>query len=625
MLTGFQYRDSVRVDAVRRIRRFSTALAILATLSWVLTLGAPAVAGETPPWFDALADVEPLTAEAEEALVGYAAGAFIDPSVPPELPPSLVSDRLPRMVFASLSDGNGPAKVVRGAGHGVAEALRRLLEARDPDASVRWVKIDVVRDVVRETGLSPERSLNLPHDLYGLAFEPEVGTAFLPGELVAKTLVDAGQRLRLKAIAAQLDVVSQAEALGRAAGMRSLVAYRFSTSSYFSDATSVIPLYRDHPVEEVTPELLLEAARQGGEYLKRAVRRDGRFVYSYQPRTDDVSKRYNILRHAGTTYSMLELYEVTGDEELLKAAERALEYLVGQIETCPLSAETGGDPEAVCVYEKGFVKLGGNALTIIALAKYAEVTGSTRQMRLIERLALWMLATQSDDGEFIAHKVRHDGELDDHISQYYPGEALLALLRASRLRDARRQSTVADDRWLDAAAEGARWLIEVRDRRVPDDRLNHDHWLLYALNELYRRRPEPLFLEHARRTTGAILGLQNRRPIYPDWLGSYYVPPRSTPTATRSEGLAAAYFLERDFGTPERAAELLDGLKLGVRFQLGTQLGPESVLYLPAPQRALGGFRRSLDNYEIRIDYVQHNISALLLLRRILLDAQSQD
>ena len=127
-----------------------------------------------------------------------------------------------------------------------------------------------------------------------------------------------------------------------------------------------------------------------------------------------------------------------------------------------------------------------------------------------------------------------------------------------------------------------------------------------------------LYLEHAARTTRAILRLQNRRPPYPDWRGSYYNPPRSTPTATRSEGLAAAYLLTRDFGQAAEAARLLEGLELGVRFQLGTQFGPESVLYLPDPRRALGGFRRGLNHYEIRIDYVQHNISALLLLRRIL-------
>ncbi len=596
-------------------------LKLAPTVLALLCLAAiPAVAESAPPWFDRLIDVEPLPPAAEQELARVVSSSFLEPASPQPLPPILRQDRTPRMIFASYSDGRSPARVVRGAGQGARAAIKRLLEQRGEAPPARWVKVDVVRDVVRETGLAPDRPLNLPRSLFGLAFEPGVGAAFLPGELVAQTLVDSSQQLRLKKIAARLDTVSQAEALGRAAVSRALDVYRFATSSYFSDGTEIVPLYRGHRrFEELTPELLLEAARRGGEYLTRAVGADGRFVYSYRPKTDEQRDKYNILRHAGTIYSMIELYEVTGDKRLLAAAERAIAYIGRTVKPCPGDAEI--DAGALCVVEKGFVKLGGNALAIIALVKHAEVTGSGAHLPLIERLGLWILATQSEAGEFVAHKVHQaTGKLDDHVSQYYPGEALLALLRGSQLRNTLHNSTMGGDRWLDAAARGARWLIEVRDRRVPDARLNHDHWLLYALNELHRRQPEPLYRAHAERTTGAILRLQNRRPPYPDWHGSYYHPPRSTPTATRSEGLAAAYLLQRDFGEKGEAAPLLEGLELGVRFQLGTQFGPESVLYLPDPRQPLGGFRRSLNNYEIRIDYVQHNISALLLLRRILLE-----
>ncbi len=40
-------------------------------------------------------------------------------------------------------------------------------------------------------------------------------------------------------------------------------------------------------------------------------------------------------------------------------------------------------------------------------------------------------------------------------------------------------------------------------------------------------------------------------------------------------------------------------------------------MYLPHPQRVIGCFRRSLTNFEIRIDYVQHNISSILSLYNI--------
>ena len=68
----------------------------------------------------------------------------------------------------------------------------------------------------------------------------------------------------------------------------------------------------------------------------------------------------------------------------------------------------------------------------------------------------------------------------------------------------------------------------------------------------------------------------------------------------------------RRHGERQEAIRILDTLQLGVRFQLQTQFRPESVMYLDNPQRAMGGFHASLTDYEIRNDYVQHNISALL-------------
>lgn len=591
--------------------RFRSRSSLIVRLAWLLLLTMPpGASAESPePWLDQLIGTEPLAPEHQEQLVRFVADALRDPGAPRRLPPALADDELPRMIFASVSDGEGPAQVTRGAGRGAAAAVRRLLErAGAPGEAARWIKVDLVRDVVREADLDPGRPLNLPRSLYGLAFDVATGLVFLPEELVVQTLVDSDQELRLANVGRRPGADEGVARLRELFTAGAITFYRFSTASYFVESGQVLPLYRGHRlVDRLTPELLLESARRGGEYLTRSVEADGSFVYSYRAKTDDVPDKYNVVRHAGTIYSMMELYEVTRDPELLAAAERAIGYLGRAALPCSGAAST-----ASCVVEDGYVKLGSNALAIVALAKHAEVTGSARHRELLESLAKWLLITQSDDGEFTVHKqAMGTGKRESFVSQYYPGEALLGLLRGAR-----------DDIWIDAAARGARWLIEVRDRGVPIERLNHDHWLLYALDDLHRARPEPIFLRHAERITEAILKSQNRQPAHLDWLGSYYRPPRSTPTATRTEGLTAAYRLQRDFGDPKAAAEILEAIELGIRFQLQTQFHPESALYLPAPQRALGGFHRSLTNYEIRNDYVQHNISSLLALRRILLEKQ---
>jgi len=302
---------------------------------------------------------------------------------------------------------------------------------------------------------------------------------------------------------------------------------------------------------------------------------------------------------------MLELYEITGETTLLQGVRRAIQYLLQSIHPCPTNEGVSS-----CVVERGYTKLGGNALAAIALAKYTELTHNQQYMPVMLDLGRWIQSAQSETGRFAIHKQSYPrGEVSDFVSRYYPGEALLAMTRIYALDP--------DEKWLDVAEAAALYLINGRDGGQSDSQLPHDHWLLYALNELYRYRPNPLYFSHALRVAKAIIQRQNLHPLYPDWLGSFYKPPRSTPTATRMEGLCTAYLLARDFGHLREAEAILKAMWLCAKFQLQTQFRPESVLYLNNPQRSLGGFHQSLTNYEIRIDYIQHNISSLLSLYRI--------
>jgi uncharacterized protein YyaL (SSP411 family) len=302
---------------------------------------------------------------------------------------------------------------------------------------------------------------------------------------------------------------------------------------------------------------------------------------------------------------MLELYEVTRDEAVRTAAERALAFLAAQAKKCPTV------PDAQCIVEAGEIKLGGNGLAILAIAKHAQVTGSEQYVGLASELARFVTSTQSAEGQFTIHKMDIDGSVDDFVSGYYPGEAIFGL--------ARLYEQDGNEAWITAAHRGALWLIEVRDGGKDISELDHDHWLLYALNELHAHNGDERYLIHARKITDAIVSLQHRelQNEYKAWNGGYYNPPRSTPTATRSEGLGAAIELFMRAGDGEFEAKARDALARGLAFELRTQLTPEKITSLGAESAGLGGFHESLGEYGVRIDYVQHNISALLGARRL--------
>ena len=513
-------------------------------------------------------------------------------------------DRQPRIVFLSVSDRQTTAKVFLGTGMGIARAIAHVLSKMDrlleTGYQPQWLKLDIVQDAIPLDGISWEKPLKLDRSLYGLAFDRESEIAFLPEELVAHTLVNEEQIIRPKNIAKYID--KEPDFLD----FINFKMYRFTSISWFNEGSNTVRLYRGHRLFNTVPRTeLLSAAIWGGKYLVKAVEPEGKLVYIYRPKTDEFPKKYNILRHAGTIYSMLELYEITAEREVLESAERALKYLFKSFHS--QDAEVG---DSTVVVEKGIVKLGGNALAAIALIKYIEVANNQDNLPIVLQLGKAIQHAQNETGEFVIQKQSYpEGETIKFVSEYYPGEAILALTRIYSLN--------SDEGWLDSAEAAALYLINVRDRDLSDSELLHDHWLLYGLNELYRYRQNPVYLNHALRMARAIAQSQNRQPDCADWRGSFYKPPRSTPTATRMEGLCAAYQLAKDFGNPEDVKLIKEAISLGISFQLQTQFRPESVLYLKNPERCLGGFHRSLTNLEIRIDYIQHNISSLLGWYRI--------
>jgi hypothetical protein len=571
-------------------------------------------ANERPPatiWFNDLEASPPLSPLAQEAVIRWVRTSLDGKlSGPGPLPENLTADKAPRLVFISVSDGRISAHVALGSGLGVVEAAGQALTFLSDEIprglEPRWIKLDLVTHAHSIDAADP--LLEIEKSLEGLAFSAKSGLALLPEQLVSRALLNDEQRLQSRYLSSYLkEKRLHGPGTQRLRDARDDERYRFSTASLFLEGQTVTPLYRGHrQFNQPSRGMLLEAAISGGSYLVRAVEPNGRFLYSYQADKDEARDKYNILRHAGTIYSMLELYQTTADPDLLNAAKKAIDYLLTAIESCTTQREAIN-----CVVEGGYTKLGGNALAAIAFAHYARVTGDPQYNETIRALGSWIVQSQRTNGSFAIHKqTQPEGTVTDFVSGYYPGEALLALLRIYALEPS--------DAWLEAAEKGAQYLIRIRDSGLAASDLPHDHWLLYALNELHRHRPKAEYADHAFAIATAIISAQNRNPRHPDWYGSFYKPPRSTPTATRMEGLSATYHLARRMDRAEDMRLILDALSMGATFQLHTQFRPESALYLPDPTQALGGFHRSLSTFEVRIDYVQHNISSLLALYRIM-------
>lgn len=578
-----------------------------AAVALVLLSCLVAAAQDKPVTLADAAAAAPLAPDDAAALARYVGERLHQSKSITPLPAALKADGEARVVFVSVSDGEESAHVAMSAARGAilaADGAIAGIAKSLPDASQRvWIKVDIVNRVEPLPTGATKLALGIRPSLDGL--ELAGGLALLPEELLGWHLVE-GSRFVEGSLYDYLDARPARAPVQDDHELRPV--RRFGCASFFLlDDHTPLPLYRGHRLfQRVTPDDLRAAADAAGAYLVRSVTETGRFQYSYRLDIDEVPREYNIVRHAGTIWSMLDLYRDTKDEDLLAAIDRAMRYLLAQIRPMKI-----GEQEVVGVVEDDEVSLGGNALAALALATYIEVTGNKDHLPILRVLGQSLRAAQAPGGRFVIQRQKFStGAVFYEDGPYAPGEAVFALLRV--------HDVDPDPALLDAAIRGARFLVTVRDADKLPEELPHDHWLLYALNALHAKRPDKLWVDHAIRLSRSIIEQQHKpgdTKVQPDAIGAW-AGARSTPAAVRSEGLLAAAAMLRRAGRPAEAAEFQNAATAAIAFQLRTQVWPESAMHCRNPRRAIGAFREDLGGVYVRIDFVQHNLSAIVELLR---------
>jgi hypothetical protein len=322
-----------------------------------------------------------------------------------------------------------------------------------------------------------------------------------------------------------------------------------------------------------------DQAYQSAVCLANLICEDGSFRYRYDARSGISRGGYNILRHAGAIWALLDTFRDTRDDRLLTGAQRATHYLLAS------SLRFFRIYRNVCICEENTIKLGGNALAALALLSVFEVTKEKLLLTLAEQLCQFMLDQRLEHGNLVHKRYFESGRISKFQSMYYTGEALLSILTLYQ--------HTQDRRWLDAARD-----IEAPLATEGYGIAEQSHWMLYALELLARFTPSPVYYSHA---VGIVTHILDN-PEYLTW-------ERSTPIACRTEGLLAFLRLpnpEKSDDTPLRA-RCIEQVEQNLARQITFRLADGAFIR--------GGNDRR--HHEVRIDYIQHNISSLLHYSRL--------
>ncbi len=498
------------------------------------------------------------------------------------------------VAFVSVTDGSFRARVFSACEYDLFDAMdsavRKAYEFIDSDnVNPLWLKVDFLnysKIVSHKAFLEHASDSREFFFKRGISFDADFQTALLEAQLNCTGVFDyKNYKINLNKLRDYYKLCNNDYFTEIPDNV-----IEFTTIGYICDENE--KCFKLYPDEEnygrrITQKLkksdIQDVIQQSSVYLSNAIDENGRFDYGVNPVNGFHFVTYNILRHAGTIWSIIMQYDTTKDKKLIPKIDSAIGYMIDSI-------EYSDDDHAHLVERKADeIKLGGDAVAIITLSTYMNVFGNDKYKELVRKIANSIVDAQEIDGSYY-HVLSFPGfqrkERDRIV--YYDGEATFALARA--------YSITKDEKYLRCAEKALDYFIENDYTRFGD------HWIAYAVNEVTMYNPAEKYLN---------FGLKNAN----DNLNRIYN--QDTTFHTFLELLMAAFELYQRIVKNKLSVSYMNKFNKEAFFKtifkrahymLNGYLYPEFAMYMQNPCEVAKTFCVRHDSYRIRIDDVQHYI-----------------
>jgi hypothetical protein len=366
--------------------------------------------------------------------------------------------------------------------------------------------------------------------------------------------------------------------------------YTYESLSFKSSLNKTpINLYRDRVLLDISTidnqKIYSSIALAKSWYLNN-INKTGFLEYMYYPSSDIYYLNKNHVRVLASIWALSELRLFFRNDSFDFSINKTLNYYLG------LSKEK---LNFTYININKDTKLAYNAFLILALINFEKFP---KRDELLRKLANGILSTQENDGSFNSYF-----ESDADTGQdYYPGEAMLALMKLYRI--------TKEERYL-KSIEKAFLYYRQYWRNKKNSALIPWHTMTYLL--LYNETKDPELIRFIFEMNDWLIPhYQITKSDYPDEIGGL---PRNEPKCSTSsylEGLNDAYLAARIVQDKKHVEKYGKAIRIGTRFILQTQFTEEDIFYVRNKNRSLGGFSQSLTDNYIRIDFVQHALFALM-------------
>ncbi len=368
----------------------------------------------------------------------------------------------------------------------------------------------------------------------------------------------------------------------------------------------------------ISAEQTRQAIELATSYLIKENDANGQFTYKVflSSLRSPKKQKYNILRHEGTMYALTQAWQQTPDKEIEATLDRSAQFLISNC-VAPIPGHKNmlgiwSLPEITGSNSPPQIKLGGAGLGLAALVSTEKILPGTISLGDLKKIGRFILFMQNRDGSFVTKFTPSEGGKDSlHVSQYYPGEAALGLLMLYKMD--------RSQHWLDAATKALAYLTKTRHMTTSDQ------WTLIACAKLLslNNYPENILprqktISYARQVSLAILEEQILYSNQKHLIGSFNKEGRTTPTATRVEALFAILDIlgQKDVMLQN---QILSSIHSAIGFLINAQVTEGKYAGGIPRSGGLSAVNRMFAQRagEIRIDYVQHMLSALIRFEQV--------
>jgi hypothetical protein len=353
------------------------------------------------------------------------------------------------------------------------------------------------------------------------------------------------------------------------------------------------------------------SAQRGADWLYRANRPDGRFMAGYLPALQLVDEGDHYLRQVAATAALARAARFTGNERHLARARQAILTLL--LDTAP-------DPKEPRIRSTTLPSAVVNRLAAAGLLLRAIHELPSPGNDLLdqgEQLAAFIFRQQQPDGSLScddrAAGTDPTPETADGAT-HYPGQALAGLMASQRHRPAPWKTEVVRKA---LAHYGPLWKAHPNLAPVP--------WYTAAYTEAFLLTKDKVFADAVLDMNDWLCGLQYTRldPRHPQWVGGFmgFEAGKSVTSgpqvhsAVYAESLVEACRVARQLGDVPHHERYRTAARACLQFLTTLQFTEANTTHFADWYKpvVVGGFHATPQDGNLRLDYTQEAVSALVL------------